>query len=407
MLKSIAQFFKIKGYIVYSDRIDPNNNWIIRIGRPNSKRNCPKCGSSESYVHDKGKWTLKKHSNFQEKQIYIEIKRKRFKCKNCKKVFSQLLPCIPKYSRKTINFEEQSLKYLSKNSFREVGIVNEVSYTVLKNQLYKYVDPHKILEEKLNILNKQNELFLGFDGQSFRGQEMVLTITEVVLKEPITILPSEKQADLFKFLKQVPLDIRQKVKGISIDMTNKHIKLLKRFFTNAKIVIDHYHVVQHAIRLMQKTRTIKQSALKCSIPIKKELDKNIENLTDDEKLKLIKYFLIYPEIKEAYLFKERIRSLYKISKSKKTKQKYKILRYELLKSKNSYMQELGRTLATWEIEILNYFECKITNAYTEGLHTKCKLIKRKSFGFRNVQTYVRKLILGLVPLIFILSLHTF
>ncbi|PIT94278.1 hypothetical protein COT98_04500 [Candidatus Falkowbacteria bacterium CG10_big_fil_rev_8_21_14_0_10_39_9] len=58
---------------------------------------------------------------------------------------------------------------------------------------------------------------------------------------------------------------------------------------------------------------------------------------------------------------------------------------------------MSKTLRNWGTEILNYFNCQITNAYTEELHTKYKLIKRKSFGFRNVETYVRKLILGLFP----------
>ncbi|MCF7795088.1 transposase, partial [Patescibacteria group bacterium] len=41
-----------------------------------------------------------------------------------------------------------------------------------------------------------------------------------------------------------------------------------------------------------------------------------------------------------------------------------------------------------------------------GIHNKCKLIKRKSYGFRNVETYVRKLILGIIPFLSIISIHT-
>ena len=406
MTKDITNFLEIQGYIVYKFRRNNVNELIVRIGRPNYKNKCPRCGSLKSRIHVKGKWQLKKHSHFQEKQIYLEVKRNRLKCLNCKKVFSQQLPNIPKYSRKSINFETQSLSYLSKNSFKEVGNVNKVSYSTLKNQLYRYVDPHKLTMKKLKLLQQQKEIYLGFDGQSFRGQEMVLTITDVKRKEPITVLPSEKQHDLTKFLKLMSLDLREKVKGITMDMTNKHIKIFRKYFPNAIIVIDHYHVIQHSIRLVQKTRTIKQSILRKNIPIKKELDKNTERINDHEQQKLLKYFLLYPDIQQAYLFKERLRSIYKITKYKKAKQKYIQLKNDLLNSENLNMQELGRTLQNWQNEILNYFIIRITNAYTEGLHTKCKLIKRTSYGFQNVQTYVRKLILGLFPLLFILSNHT-
>lgn len=83
------------------------------------------------------------------------------------------------------------------------------------------------------------------------------------------------------------------------------------------------------------------------------------------------------------------------------------MKHELLNSRDADLMELGRAFSRWEDKILNYFSCRIPNAYTEGIHTKCKLIKRKSYGFRNVDTYVRKLILEIVPLISFYSIHTF
>ena len=38
--------------------------------------------------------------------------------------------------------------------------------------------------------------------------------------------------------------------------------------------------------------------------------------------------------------------------------------------------------------ICNYFENRITNGLTEGMNTKIKLIKRKSYGFANFE-YLR------------------
>jgi transposase len=406
MNKDITKFLEIQGYLVYKVRINNDQNIIIRVGRPKNKNECPHCQSKKHYLHSKGEWILKKHSNFQEKQIYLEVKRKRFKYKQCQKVFSEELPDIPKYSRKTNNFIKQSLNYLSKNSFNEVSKVNQVSYTSLKDQLYHLVNPYQLLEHRIQQLNKLNELYLGLDGQSFRERDMILTITEVKLKELITILPSESQSDLLIFLEKLPLSIRLKVKGISIDMTNKHIGLLRKYFPNARIVIDHYHVIQQAISRLQEIRRILQNVYRTNIPIKKELDQNYEALNDEAKIKMLKYFIIYPELKEAYWFKERLRSIYRIKKYNKAKRKYMILKNELLNNHHLSLKELGRTLNNWQTEILNYFVCRITNAYTEGLHTKCKLIKRKSYGFRNVDTYVRKLLLGLIPLITILSLHT-
>lgn len=57
----------------------------------------------------------------------------------------------------------------------------------------------------------------------------------------------------------------------------------------------------------------------------------------------------------------------------------------------------ARTLRRWGWEILGYFQYPLTNGYTEGCHTKIKLLKRLSYGFRNVEVYTRKMLLGFLP----------
>lgn len=53
-------------------------------------------------------------------------------------------------------------------------------------------------------------------------------------------------------------------------------------------------------------------------------------------------------------------------------------------------------LRRWKEPILNYFDNRTTNAFTEGVHTKIKKIKRVSYGFRNVDVYVRKVVLSFI-----------
>jgi transposase len=406
MKNSISNFLEIQGYKMGPVSQRNKQELVIRIIKKKSYRNkCPDCGGFKTSRHAIGKYRLKKHGHYQEKIIYLEVKRDGLICLKCRKVFAEELPDIKKYARKSDNFFKQSLSYLAKNSFNEVGMVNKVGYQSLKNSLYNHVNPFKLLDKKIKLLSNLNEIFLGIDGQSFRGQEMVLTVTEVKVKELLTILPSELQIDLKRFLEQIPLEIRAKVKAVAMDMTNKHWRLLKSYLPRAKIVIDHYHAVSCSLMHLQKIRTTLQAARNISIPIKKELNKNREDLNHLEKIKLRKYFKLYPELLEGYLAKEKIRSFYRLIKHQDAKDSLERLIIQLKESKEPELQELGSTLSNWQVEILNYLYYRITNAYTEGLHTKCKLIKRKSFGFRNVETYIRKLILGLLPISFILN-HT-
>jgi transposase len=55
------------------------------------------------------------------------------------------------------------------------------------------------------------------------------------------------------------------------------------------------------------------------------------------------------------------------------------------------MVRWGKTLRRWKVYLLNYFEHHTTNAYTEGVHTKIRLLKRVSYGLRNIEVYVKKM----------------
>ena len=66
----------------------------------------------------------------------------------------------------------------------------------------------------------------------------------------------------------------------------------------------------------------------------------------------------------------------------------------LLQTTNKYSITLNtfkNTIIKWKKEILNYFDNYTTNGFTEGCYTKIKLIKRISYGFRNVYTYIAKM----------------
>ncbi|MFH1662043.1 MAG: transposase, partial [Candidatus Falkowbacteria bacterium] len=71
-----------------------------------------------------------------------------------------------------------------------------------------------------------------------------------------------------------------------------------------------------------------------------------------------------------------------------------------------YLATLKNTMKKWRIPILNYFKNKTTNGFTEGYHTKIKMIKRVSFGFRNINNYIAKITLAFLPMSFIINYHT-
>ena len=50
------------------------------------------------------------------------------------------------------------------------------------------------------------------------------------------------------------------------------------------------------------------------------------------------------------------------------------------------------TFTRWSNEIVNVIEKKVTNAFTEGIHNKIKVLKRISFGVRNFNRFRNRIL---------------
>ncbi|SHH69204.1 Transposase, partial [Anaerosphaera aminiphila DSM 21120] len=51
-----------------------------------------------------------------------------------------------------------------------------------------------------------------------------------------------------------------------------------------------------------------------------------------------------------------------------------------------------KALENWKEEILHYFESRFTNGRTEGFNNKIKVIKRVSYGYRNFETFKKRIL---------------
>jgi len=94
--------------------------------------------------------------------------------------------------------------------------------------------------------------------------------------------------------------------------------------------------------------------------------------------------------------KEALWSIYRLKSKRATEKRLKDLIQMAFLSDDGVMVQWSRTLNKRSRYILNFFDYRTTNTYTEGNHTKIEMIKRVSFGFRNVQVYVHKV--SLLPL---------
>lgn len=374
---------------------------IVLKLKAESQVSCPVCGHSSCSRYERGKWRKVYHGFGFGRKVYLLLRKDRYFCLSCKKAFTEKVPLVSPWQRRTEKAEGQIIESLRGQSFKSLAEKEGISYGVSKRVLMRRLDPEKLL-----WTGSGEELSLGIDAHSFRGTQMVNTVTDISARSPLTILPDSRKETLNRFLMNIPEEQKSKIKEVCMDMDHLLLRSVEKHLPGVSVVIDHFHVIQDANRRVDEARRIEQDAWKVEIPRKVFLVGK-EKLSLHQRKKIESYCQKYPSLKEFYWMKEALRNFYRLKRKRTAERRLKDLIEIALLSDDAAMMQWGRTLKRWSQYILNYFDNRTTNAYTEGIHTKIKMIKRVSFGFRNVDVYLRKVLLSLFPLATILSLPHF
>ena len=225
------------------------------------------------------------------------------------------------------------------------------------------------------------------------------------LKEGVilSILKGHSKEEIEPFFRDELTDIeRSRVEVVTMDMWNSYKNITEQYFKNAEIVIDRFHVVKELKKQFDKIRKLVNSDLEENE--KKNLKgnryvllKNFENTNPDDKFKLLGIMCDKKlhDITIAYEFKEKFHNIFEIKHDFNTA---KILLENWIEniiiSGLKPLIHFTKTLRNWFTEILNYFHERLSNGVAEGMNNKIKEIKRKSYGFTNIDSFKRRVMIS-------------
>jgi len=347
---------------------------------------CPRCAVKSYSVHDR-RWVNVKDQPVRGQGIKLQILKRRFRCPNCKKVFTEPVSGVRKGFRTTERFRRgikwacdnfKNLKRVQKAHACSVGLIYKIFYEQLE----------------LKHREKMNDPWgttVGIDEHTWkkrRGQkrktEYASLIVDFDRNRIAEVVNGKTVADLTEQLNYIPG--RENVRDATIDMCDPFKKFIKDFFPNAKITADKFHVLRLANPMLIRART-EITGDQRSNPVRVLLQRNRHNLKYFEKSALDQWLALYPKMKEIYWHKESLYQLYRTKGYDKASKALTILTDRMALSKLDEIKKLRRTLMKWRQEILNYFKTKLTNARTEGYNRVAKGEQYSAFGVRNFINY--------------------
>ena len=385
-----GDFFNFKGYQV--QKVERNEeNFTVSLLPRRKTAFCPRCGVRSKDLFSNGSQRTIKHSRYEGKLVNLTFPKRRFFCSNCHKPFSEKPEFIESRARTTNNFALEAVYALSKSSFRTVCETYQTSHSFLSNNL-----------KKLNFNKAWPEvnLRLGFDEHSYAKRKMMITVCELRTRKLLAILPSYSRQAVMDYLDNKTEEEKSRVVELCFDMKFQQRKTVQEYFPDIPVVIDKFHVLFRLAYLIDLDRKFICPGLGRGKfeNLKQAMRKPVFKQTQKEKEYLDKMFNQYPELKMRWDIYQKLAKFY----GSKTKDEGRTRLREVQDDirdldKLSYLRPFAKTLENLEEDILNYFDNRTTNAFTEGVHTKIKMLKRTSYGFRNTEIYIKKMMLAFLP----------
>jgi transposase len=347
---------------------------------------CPHCQGTQ--LLGKGRYQRKvRHLDCFKQTTRLIIHTHRFLCTSCGRSFIPPLPGILRGRHSSEPFREGIYERHHQGiCARTLARSQELGQATVA-RIYHQFTVRKAAERR----SLDCPRYLGIDEHTLhKGQRFCTTFCDLKKRRIFDVQPGKSEADLAGFLSE--LKGRERVKVVCIDLSSSYRSLVRKFFPNARIVADRFHVVRVVQHHFMQLARLLAANLKSHRGNLAALRKAPERLDEKQRSRLGKLFAAHPVLQTLHEEMHRLREL--MNHKHQTKRKCKDHIRELLSkirqlraNQAAPLQTLANTLEDWQEPIACMWRFVRNNGITEGFHRKMKLIQRRAYGFRNFENY--------------------
>ena len=176
----------------------------------------------------------------------IRLKKRRFQCKNCRKVTVSETSLVQKNCQISEPLRQKVAQALvNRQALTHIAQDLAISTSTVHRKLKEFT-----FKEDFSRLPE----ILSIDEFSYQKGKLAFIAQDFETKKIITILENRTQTTIRNHFFRYSKEARNSVKVVTVDMSGSYIPMIPKLFPKAKIVIDRFHIVQHMSRALNHTR---------------------------------------------------------------------------------------------------------------------------------------------------------
>jgi transposase len=361
-------------------------NPVVLKARYTELPECIHCGGTNLRIKDTFRRWIR-HESLGTRKVYLYLKVHKYFCRNCRHYFNSRFPGILPYKRTTEAFRKEvyekhhdgiSQKTLSERLGIADATVERWFQTFLKLKLSR-----KAYNPCPRVLGIDEHFFTKKDGYA-------TTFCDVGNRGVYDVVLGRSEQALGPYFRR--LAGREKVKVVIMDLSETYRSLIRRYIPKAKIVADRFHVIRLVNHHFMKLWQLIDPEGRKNRGLLSLMRRHEEKLRPEQRVKLFAYFIRFQALEAVWQFKQRLCRL--LLTKHRTKKQCKALIPLFLRDVKALkdspfepLSTLGKTLDSWNEEVVRMWRFSKSNGVTEGFHNKMEMISRRAFGFRNFQNY--------------------
>jgi len=351
--------------------------------RPVCRPACLYCAGQRLRIKATYRRTLK-HTRQGNQLMVLHLTVPKYHCTDCNRYFRQQLPGIRPRLRATESYRLEVFEAHDGGvSQRRLSTTHGIGSATVERWYQSF------MKQRLSELSGRScPQVLGIDEHFFtRKQGYATTLVDLQNHKVFDVVLGRSEASLRGYLKRLPG--REQVRVIVMDLSETYRAIARRYFPNAMIVADRFHVVrlvnQHFLKLWQQYDPEGRK----NRGLLSLMRRHHWKLSAVQEERLHRYLAQWPVLRALYFAKQQLNGFLTL-KTVKAKRVAKLLPKFLAlirQFEQSPARALAATLTSWLEPIVRMWRFTKSNGITEGFHTKMEMLSRRAYGFRNFENY--------------------
>jgi transposase len=383
-----SDFYRFPGFN-FAESFYEEDHIVVSLHRTRSTGTCPACGKRCSHINARRTRRVR-DLNVVTTPVSLEFTMFEVDC-HCGYLGWELLPFCDEYSRYTTRFEEKVVILCAKMTIKDVATEMSISWNAVKlidkKHLRKYLVP----------LGEANPEEIGVDEIAYeKGQKYLTVVRDAVIGKVIWVGEGRKKETLDTFFSELGAEKALRIKYAVLDMWDPYIASIKAN-TDAIIVFDKFHVAKKINEAVDAVR--KQEFAKADPHERKEMKhkrfiilSRRKNLDEKKRETLQDLLSINATLQVAYLLKEQVLDIFDERTPQAALSRLEKWFRNVKDAGITAFDSVVKTMRNYFNGIINYFHHPITNAQSEGINNKINVIKRKAYGFKDLEYFKLKIL---------------